>query len=100
MSLLQTKKSTASSSGCYDAVRLGGWSSESGQGVISVTMNAGAFPGQNHFPVADNRVGVDFVFMQMLAAARYVTISPDIIALEEIIRTQDEQQQPPATRDK
>jgi hypothetical protein len=35
-----------------------------------------------------NRYGVDFVLLQLMAAARYLTISPDIIELEQIIRAE------------
>jgi len=37
-------------------------------------------------PLDIDKDGVDFVFMQILSSARYLSMSPDIIALEEIIR--------------
>jgi hypothetical protein len=37
-------------------------------------------------PIDVRRDGIDFALLQMLAAARYLTMSPDVVELEEIIR--------------
>jgi hypothetical protein len=37
-------------------------------------------------PLVVNRTAVDFVLIQLISAVRYLTISPDLILLEEIIR--------------
>jgi hypothetical protein len=66
--------------------QIGSFSSQEGKGIISVRVNRGAFPGNPNIPIEPDRQGVDLVLMQLMAAARYLTISPDVLELAEIVK--------------
>jgi hypothetical protein len=70
----------------HEVRQIGSFSSETGQGIIAATLNGPAIHRHSKNPLG--RVGIDFVMQQVMAAARYVTISPDVIELEEIIKTE------------
>lgn len=57
------------------------------QEIPSLNFNIEAF-GDTDKPIATNRSAIDFVLLQLLSAASYLTSSPDVIRLEEIIRAE------------
>jgi hypothetical protein len=56
---------------------------EGGKPLISFDPKAVA---TDEKPLAVNRRALDFILLQLMSAARYLTISPDILRLEDIIR--------------